>query len=251
MSVANGKIITPPDANEEHHIYVQKSHGAKKLRNVDELKDYFAVDNGNWYAWAHTLTGLRFREADLGRPYNVGDKITAEVIETDITPFLSEIADPKFTRESWKDIIDKVNHVKGEIAVPYNRGHVVREMQNGIFTEIEKTTEHRTPFALHGWLRENLDVPQDPVSGHYDVAVGRRSSWHHDEHGRCLLVSANFERWRASSSHGFRSVVRGSVSDGPKIDAEKVRETEKAFLERMREDFHEMAFPEWRRKYNF
>lgn len=67
----------------------------------------------NW-----NTTGLRFREADLRKPYQVNDKITAQVIETDITPFLSQIADPKFTRDNWKDIIDQVNHVKGDLAGP-------------------------------------------------------------------------------------------------------------------------------------
>jgi hypothetical protein len=154
----------------------------------------------------------------LRRPYNVGDKVTAQIIITDITPFLTQIADPKFTRESWKDIIDEVNRVEGEIAVPYSRGHVIREMQNGIFTEIEQTIDHRTPFALHGWLRENLDVPQDQISGHYDVAVGRRFLWRHDEHDRCLVVSAGYVRCYAYSDAGFRPVVRGSVVEGPKIE---------------------------------
>ena len=204
--------VSLPTAGEEQAIYVQRSAGAKKLRDVEELMDYFGNNDEGVYIWGHNLTGLRFREADLRKPYNVGDKITALVIETDITPYLSQIADPKFTRDNWKDIIGNVNKVKGELAVPYARGHVIREMHPtlGIFTGVEQTTEHKAPYALHGWLRENLDIPQDPISGQYEVAVGRRSAWLLVE-GGCLDVDAACRRGDASSDDGFRPVVRGSV----------------------------------------
>src|SRR3989338_8034345 len=204
--MAAGKYLSPPSAGEEEAIYRKASPGTRKLRDLEELRDYFANNDENWYAWNWNTTGLRFREADLRKPYNVGDKITALVIETGIMSYLRDIADPKFTRYNWKDIIDKVNHAKGELAVPYSRGHVIREMHPifGIFTEVEQTTEHETPYALHGWLRENLDVPQDPISGHYDVAVERRSSWHHGE--RCLSVDAGCRRWNSDSDGGFRPV---------------------------------------------
>lgn len=236
--LASGRYLSPPSAGEEEAVYRKVSPGAKKLRDVEELRDYFAnnendvwelrhtpegnpyyvcAERGSWYAWNWNTTDLRFREADLRKSYNVGDKVTAEVVETDITPYLSQIADPKFTRENWKDIIDKVNQIKGELAVPYARGHVIREMHPvyGIFTEIEPTKEHKTPFALHGWLRENLDVPQDPISGHYEVAVVRGGGWHHDEW--CLYVGAGYVRWGADSDDGFRPVVRGSRPGGRKL----------------------------------
>ena len=208
--LASGKYLSPPSAGEEEAIYRKVVPGAKKLRYVEELRDYFTDNDKSWYAWGWNTTGLRFREADLRKQYNVGDKITALVIETDITPYLSQIADPKFTRDNWKDIIGKVNHVKGELAVPYARGHVIREMRDGIFTEVEPTTEHKTLYVLHGWLRENLDVPQDPISLHYDVAVGRRSDWRHGVGGECLGVDVGYWRWDAGSGDGFRPVVRGS-----------------------------------------
>ncbi len=215
--LASGLYLSPPSAGEEEAVYRKISPGAKKLEDVEELRDYFANNNEGWYAWNWNTTGLRFRKADLRKPYNVGDKITVEVIETDITPYLSQIADPKFTRENWRDIIDKVNRVKGELAVPYCRGHVIREMHPifGIFTEVEPTTEHKASFALHGWFRENLDMPHDPISGHYDVAVGRWGGWRHDE--GCLDVGADFGRWFASSDGGFRPVVRGSRPEGRKL----------------------------------
>src|SRR3989338_7692559 len=218
MKAAAEMAVSLPTSGEEHAIYSQKSAGAKRLRDVEELRDYFVNNDKSWYAWNWNTTGLRFREADLRKPYNVGDKITALVIETDITPYLSQIADPQFTRNNWKDIIDKVNQVKDKLAVPYARGHVIREMHPifGIFTEVEPTTEHETPYALHGWLRENLDVPQDPISGHYEVAVVRGGYWRHDE--RCLSVVAHCGRWDTDSDDGFRPVVRGSGTEGPKIE---------------------------------
>ncbi len=211
LKMAAEMSVSLSTAGEEQAIYVQRSAGAKKLRDVEEFRDYFANNDEGAYIWGHNSTGLRFREADLRKPYNAGDKITALMIETDITLYVSQIADPQFARENWKDIIDKVNHVKGEAAVPYARGHVIREMHPtlGIFTEVEPTTEHKAPYGLHAWLRENLDVPQDPISGHYDVAVGRRCHWRHDGDG-CLDVDADCRRWDANSLDGFRPVVRGS-----------------------------------------
>ena len=206
--LASGLYLSPPSAGEEEAVYRKVSQGAKNLSDVEELRDYFANNDDSWYAWNWNTTALRFRKADLSanskKSYKVGDKITAEVIETDITPFLSQIDDPKFTRESWKDIIDKVNHVKGELAIPYARGHVIMEMHPtlGIFTEVEPTRERKAPYALHAWLRENLDVPQDPISRRYDIAVGRGSAWHRDE--ECLNVDAYYRRWAADSDDGFR-----------------------------------------------
>ncbi len=232
LKFAAEMAVCLPTAGEEQAIYAQRSAGAKKLQDVEEFRDYFANNDENVYIWGHNSTGLRFRETDLRKSYNVGDKITALVIETDITPYLSQIADPQFTRESWKDIIDKVNIIQGEILLPYARGNVIREMHPtlGIFTEIEQTTEHKAPFVLHGWLRENLDIPQDPISGHYDVAVGRGSYWLPDGHRGCLGVDAGYGRWGAYSGGGFRP-VRGSGPEGPKIevvsanvDIEKIRQ---------------------------
>ncbi len=253
LKVAVVMGVSLPTAIEDQAIYVQRSAGVRKLRDVEEFRDHFANNDEGVYIWGHSLTGLRFREADLRRPYNVGDKITTQVVETDITPYLNQIADPKFTRENWKDIIDKVNHVKGELAVPYARGHVIREMHPtfGIFTEVEPTTEHKASYALHGWLRENLDIPQDPISGHYEVAVERGCYGHHDE--RCLGVGAYSGRWDAYSGDGFRPVVRGSHPEGPKIevvsanvDIEKVRQE---LMAQVASDLRKFPFPELLEKY--
>jgi len=214
LKMAAEIAVSLPTAGEEQTIYAQRSAGAKKLRDLEEFRDYFGNNEEGWHAWIWTLTGLRFREADLRKPYNVGDKITALVIETDVTPYLSQIANPKFTRENWKDIIDKVNHVKGELDVPYARGHVIREMHPtlGIFTEIEQTTRHRAPYALHGWLRENLDMPKDSISGHYDLAVERRCRWRLDGDEGCLSVDAGYVRWGAGSGGGFRPVQGSGIN---------------------------------------
>jgi hypothetical protein len=251
MAVTAGNCLSLPTDMEEHQVYVQKSPGLKKLWDADEFKDYFAKDNGGWHAWALSLTGLRFREKDLGKPYNLGDKVTAEVIITDIIPYISQIADKKFIRENWKDIIEEVNKVKGDITMPYSRGHVVRAVHPvfGIFTEIEPTTEHNAPYALHAWLRNNLDIQKDPISCYYDVAVGRWSDWHRGEDW-CLDVDACYERSVADPDSGFRPVVRGSLKEIEKDSVLIIPENaEQEFLERMRKDYREMPFPDFQRKY--
>ncbi|MBI4896173.1 MAG: hypothetical protein HY832_01360 [Candidatus Aenigmarchaeota archaeon] len=263
MAVAHGKLMTPSDANEAQEIYAQKSFGAKRLRDVEEFKDHFGNNNENWYAWEETLTGLRFREADLCKRYEIGDKITAEVIVTDITPYFEQIADRNFTRENWKDIVEKINQIKGEVCMPYSRGHVIREMDPlGIFTEVEQTREHEMPLALHGWLIENLAVRKDSVTDRYDIAVRRWSGWLHDG-GGCLGVAAGCARSYADSDGGFRPVVRGS---SPKIEQKLVekpvvesanelvqqldpRGIEQAFLEKIRTDYRSMPHPDFLKKY--
>ena len=229
LSVAEGKTITPANANEEQLIYVKKSAGAKELQDIEELKDYFGKNDEKWHAWEQTLTGLRFRKQDLEKQYNIGDKITAQIIETYITPYISQIADPKFKRKNFRDIIEKINKVKDAVPVPYCRGQVISEMYPslGIFKEVEKTSEHKAPYALHGWLRENLDIPKDPISGYHDIAVGRWSDWRRGEDERCLSVDACYERSDSYSDDGFRPVVRGSLPELGKVssnvDEEKIR----------------------------
>lgn len=212
MAVATGEPITLPSAGEEHQVYVQKSPGARRLRDVDDLKDYFGVNDEELSG--HTLTALRFHEADLRRPYNVGDKITVEVIITDITPYLGQIADPQFTRENWKDIIDKINKAVAKRQIPYARGQVVDKTDPtlGIWIAIRNTDIHSEPYALHAWLRKDLVIPQDPISGYCDVAVQRWCGWRHGGHERCLGVVAYWERSDAGSDCGFRPVIRGSLA---------------------------------------
>jgi hypothetical protein len=255
LKVAAVMGVSLPTAGEEHAIYAQRGAGAKKLRDVEEFRDHFTNNDEKVYIWGHSLTGLRFREKDLRKPYNVGDKVTVQVIETDITPFLPQIANPEFTRNNWKDIIGQVNHVKDELIIPYCRGQVIREMHpvHGIFTEVEPSIEHNAPSALHGWLRENLDLPQDPISGYYDVAVERRSCWHHDVGERCLNVYADYRRLNASSNAGFRPVVRGSRLKGPKIevvsadvDIEKIRQE---LMSQVASDLRKLPSPELLEKY--
>ena len=235
---------------EEQYLYSQKGAGAKKLSDVPELKDYFGNNDGNWYAWGWTLTGLRVPEEYVGRKCTIGEKIPVQVIVTDISQYISQIADPNFERENWKDIIAQVNRVQDEILVPYSRGHVVKENHPafGIFTEIEETTEHSTPYALHAWLRENLDVAKDPISGNHDLAVARRAGWHRDGHVRCLGANADYGRWRGDSYDGFRP-VRGSVpesSGAGEIDRIRVEDD---LLKRMRKDYQVMPPRAFQEKY--
>lgn len=240
LKVAAVKGVDLPLAGEEESIYRQASRAAKRLRDTEELRDYFGNNDEGVYIWGHTRTGLRFRKADLRRTYVVGDKVTAEVIVTEIPEDIRrQIADSQFKRDNWKDVIGKINQVKGEMAVPYARGHVISAMDPtwGIFTEVEPTTEHRASYALHGWLRESLEIPQDPISGHYEVAVGRSGHWRLG--GGCLDVVAVSRRWRATSGAGFRPVARGSVPEIQTVSADT--NVEKARREAKQEERREIA----------
>ena len=211
MTDDEGRPIIFPDANEEQCVYIIGSRDAKNLRNAEALRDYFGNNDKKWYAFGETRTALRFREADIQRrkPYNIGDEIPADVIVTDIPEDIRrQIADPKFTRGDFKGVINSMNRKVAERQIQYARGQVIDEMDSlGLWTKIRQTTEHTEPYALHAWLRDNLDVPRDPISGEYEVAVVRGSYWHHGE--RCLDVDANHRRWDADSGDGFRPVVRG------------------------------------------
>ena len=235
---------------DEQHIYAQKSPGAIKLKDVEEFRDYFGDNVENWFAWSHTLTGLRVPERYVGKTCSIGEKIPVQVIVTDISPYLSQIADPNFTRENWKDIIDKINKKEGELPVPYSRGQVIREIDPvfGVFTEIESSTAHDAPYALHAWLRENLSVPRDPISGHFDLEVARRSVWLADRRD-CLGVDANYRRSDAHSAGGFRPVLGLAPKILKELARINVSEVEEAFLERMRIDYRKMPFLEFREKY--
>lgn len=206
-----GTCVTPWTAGEEQCVYIEESACLERLRDAPALKDYFGKNNDKWYARAYTLTALRFREADLRKQYNIGDEVTSEVVVTKISEdILKQIADPQFTKENFRDIIKGMNHIEGTLPVPYARGHVIREMHPtlGIFTGVEQTTEHDTPYALHAWLRENLDVQRDPISGYHELAVVRGNCWVHDDIERCLNVDASYGRSRAYPYNGFRPKFR-------------------------------------------
>lgn len=197
-AVDNGDYdFRPSTAAEEHHIYSQQSTRAKWLSDIDEFKDYFGKGDGTTH-WCITLTGLRVPKGCINKTYKIGEKIPVQVIVTDISPFIAQIADPNFSRKDWTYVIKEANKIVGEIKIPYSIGNVIDEIDpySGIFTEIEKTQKHRKSHKLHAWTKENFNISLDPISGYYDVAVAIRPSWVHPVGGQlCLDIRADVRRW--------------------------------------------------------
>lgn len=209
MAVATEKTLTLPTAAEEQALFALTSKGAETLASVEELKDYFGRNDEGWYAWGHTLTGIRIPETFVARPCKIGDRIPVLVIVTDTSSYVGQIADSRFTRENWKDIIEDVNKIVGELTMPYSEGQVITEMDPkfGIFTEIDAKNDHCAPYALHGWLRKNLEVPIDPISGYRDLSVGRGGYWHSAAAKKCLEVVAGCGRLSTIKSGARRTVM--------------------------------------------
>jgi len=203
----NGVSLT--DSDEEHHIYLQESRGAGSLREAEALGDYLCA--GGWYAFGVTRTALRFSRADLMKPYQTGDEIPVEIIVTEIPEDVRrQIADPKFTRDNFRDVVGRINRKVAERTIKYARGEVIAEVDRlGIWTEIMPGTAHEEPYALHAWLREGLSISKDPISGEYDVVVGRRHRTHRMyPNKKCLSIDATSRRTHSELWVGFRPVIR-------------------------------------------
>ena len=162
----------------------------KDPRKADEFRDYFAKNSGKVYLWEWTSTGLRVPKGwENGR------------VDTDGKY-------PRIVLEGDKEV--------GELQVPAGGGKVIVESDEvfGIPTEARDIAFPHEGYHSHWYF--NAAPELDKVSGHYDVAVGRGSSWPRAEGERCLDVAADCGRSNAGSDDGFRPVVRGSV---PEIEA--------------------------------
>ncbi len=197
------------------------------LGKFREFSDYFKrlyTKNGAYHGTgvAGTLTALRFREADLRKLCEKPDKIPALVIETDISKYLSQIADPKFKRENWKDIINEINIVKDEMQVPVphdSEGVLAKEMHPvyGIFTEVTGFNDHVDFPEFHAQLFHIYysRVLKDPISDNYDFGVGYHCSFHPNVYIGdmfCLQVLID-ERSTMDTGNLFRPVIRGQVPE--------------------------------------
>ena len=200
----------------------------KDPRKADEFKDHFGKNENNWYAWELTSTGLRVPKGwENGRVDNGTGKYPRIVLEGD----------------------KKV----GELQVPVGNGRVIVEYDDvfGIPIETREIAWPHTGYYSHFWLNQNPIL--DEISGHYDVAVGRRGAWHHAEGGRCLYVSADSGRFDAPSHAGFRP-VRGSVPEieivSSNVDVEQIRQKilEKARAEFVK-DVNSLSAPKLAKKY--
>lgn len=217
LSSKENKLITPYSAKEAHHIYTEKKTVARNLVNDGDLgyKDIKDLDYFLYIGiWETTITGLRFRKKDLNNSYEIGDKITVEVIETDISKYICQIADPKFARENFKDIIADMNKVVGVARVPYARGETVREMNEyGIFEEIIIWKPQRFPnrrFSTHAYL-SNLSIPLDSISSQYDTIVSIQIGSY--DYPGSRTIDAQSSRSYAELNQCFRCLIRGSFHE--------------------------------------
>ncbi|MBI5060723.1 MAG: hypothetical protein HZB67_00235 [Candidatus Aenigmarchaeota archaeon] len=215
-------------AGEELAMQLALERIDKDPRKAAVFDDIFGRNNGGWYAWQWTETGLRVpkgRKADAyetdaqGRKYRVrivldGDKEVAEILVPE--------GDDRLVAE-WDEVF----------GVPR--------------VTIENADYPHKPYTTHFWFNATPNI--DDRSGHYDVAVGRRSAWHHGVDESCLHVDAYYRRLSAYSRDGLR-LVRGSV---PEIEKELARinptDVENALLERIRADINGMPLKEFMAKY--
>ncbi len=178
--------------------------------------DLFGRNDPRWYAWQWTETGLRVPE---GRK--------ADTYETDAKG-----------RKYWARTVLIGNNEIGEILVPEGNNRVVVEWDevSGLPRATEDIAWPHSPYTTHFWF--NQKPSKDNKSGHYDVAVGRRSGWPHDGGEGCLGVTALFARSDAYSPDGVRP-VRGSAAE--------VKKTQIA--DEMEEDYGKIPLAEFREKY--
>ena len=153
--------------------------------------DLFASGPDNVYRWQWTSTGLRV-PAGLEAPKSYNEIIDGKV--HDVYHFI--------VLEGDKEV--------GGVLVPIGNGQIVTSW-NEVHGIARTTTNENLPYDKHTthWY-VNLNPPVDPVSGKIDVAVERRSDWHHDGHGRCLYVYADDARSDSAWDDGFRP-VQGSL----------------------------------------
>ena len=216
-------------AGEELAIQLALERAGKDPRKAEIFDNLFARGPENIYMWQWTETGLRVpkgREADRYVTDGQG-------------------------RKYWPRIVLLADKEVGEILVPEGNDSLVAEWDE-VFGVPQVTIENQNfphkPYTTHFLF--NATPEKDSISGHHDVAVGRRSDWRHGGHVRCLGVYARYGRLAAGSADGFRLVVRGIVTEIEKEFAGiNSKDVEQAFLEIMRNDYRKMPFTEFQKKY--
>ena len=186
-------------AAEELAIQLALEREGMDPRKAEVFNDLFAGGNGGWYAWQWTGTGLRVPKGREASRY-----------ETDSQG-----------REYYRRIVLIEDQEVGEILVPEGEGRVVVEWDE-VFgmprvTSSSEGDMRYNNYTTHFWFKPTPE--KDSISGHYDVAVGRRGNWLHDEDERCLDVDAHYGRSDAGSSDGFRP-VQGSFPEIKKESAD-------------------------------
>ncbi len=180
------------------------------------FNDLFGRNSHGWHAIQWTATALRVPKGVNTGQREIGGngepKYRREVVAVDISPYLEQIADPKFERDNWRDIIGLASRVEGEMDVPTGNGMVVVEYDSmfGIPSETREIELPHTGYNSHFWFNPQPNI--DRISGQYDVPVQLYSVPHSGGGDRCLQVDAEFGFCYANPRNGLR-LVRGSMPD--------------------------------------
>ena len=223
-AISNGRMST---AAEELAIQLGIEKAGQDPRTAGVFGDLFARNDSKTYVWQRTETGLRVpkgRDPDKYETDSKGRKYRARTVL---------IGDEEV----------------GEILVPEGAGRVVVEWDE-VFG-LPRTTDNidfpHNPYTTHFWF--NKSHGKYNKSGHYDIAVVRRSCWGRDEGERCLVVAANVGRGSAFSGGGFRP-VRGSMSEIKKTVAKiNFSEAGQDSNESMQRDYGKIPFDEFLKRY--
>ena len=178
--IIEGRMST---AAEELAIQRDLERAGTDPRQAEQFKDLFGKNASHWYAWQWTETGLRVPKGHDSTKYEYHQG-----------------------RKHWAREVLIGKDVVGEVLVPEGNNRVVVEWDEvfGLPRATENIDFPHTPHTTHFWFNENPN--KDSVSGHQDVAVGRRSLWRPDGAESCLSVDAAYARSSAVSAAGFRLV---------------------------------------------
>ncbi|MBI2583241.1 MAG: hypothetical protein HYW25_01115 [Candidatus Aenigmarchaeota archaeon] len=168
-------------AAEELALQLALEKAGNDPRNAEVFNDLFARNEEKYYAWQWTETGLRVPKGRKPDAY-----------ETDAQG-----------RKYWQRILLIGDQEIGDFPVPEGNGMVIVEWDevSGLPRVTEQIAYPHEPYTTHFWFNPNPD--KDKLSGHYDVAIGRRGAWPHGVDARCLSVDASYGRWDADSDGGL------------------------------------------------
>lgn len=211
--------------NEGHAKAQAYRNQGEDPRKAPEFGDYFAKNRNKLYLWEWTLNALRADKGwENGRIDSGTGKYPRLVLEPDwavLKQAMRDCLEPGF---NWRDIGDRLNRVAGVHQVPVGNVILSYEPVWGLPLETQDIPWPHEGYDEHFGFDPNPRL--DEISGHHDVAVQRRGSWHRDGGEWCLDVGAGWVRSYAGSFGGFRP-VRGSVPEvqpvSSNFDVEQVR----------------------------
>jgi len=219
-------------AEEELAIQLALEKAGQDPREAEVFNDLFGRENGGWYAFQWTETGLR-----------VPKGYKADKSETDGQG-----------RKYFPRIVIIGDQEIGEVMVPEGGGRAIMEWDE-VFGIPIVTSDKAGDMKLGNHTTHFYIEPspgKDDRSGKYDVAVARGCGWRRDARAGCLRVYALCGRWRASGIGGVRQ-VQGSLpeieAEFERIDSETV-DIIKARTTSIDDDAAKLTAKQFKEKYN-